>query len=127
MDASFDHITTQQHGDVLALEISSSTLNDFDLAHAMSDEIEQASANWQSKRVVLSLKNVEFLTSVGLILFARLITHAKQTGTRLVLCDASETIAKALKVSRLAKTEALPDDQRLLLKPDLNTALAAFA
>jgi hypothetical protein len=64
-----------------------------------------------------------------LILFARLVTLAKhkQNGIRLVLCDASAPITKVLKVSRFIQTESGPDGLRLLLTPDLKSALAALA
>jgi anti-anti-sigma factor len=127
MDNSFDHITATPNGDALVLEIHSTTLNDFDLAHATSDEIANAASSWSNPKVIVSLKNVEFVTSVGLILFARLITHAKQAGTRFVLCDAGPSIGKALTASRLVGADVGGNDQRLLLKSDLNSALASFA
>ena len=80
MDNSLEHIIAVEKGDILILEITSSTLNDFDLAHATANEIEKSISNWPSKKVILSLKNVDFVTSVGLIIFARLITHVKLTG-----------------------------------------------
>jgi anti-anti-sigma factor len=126
MENSFDHVAAEQIGDVLVLEVNATALNDFDLAHATSDEIEKASANWPNKKIILSLKNVEFVTSVGLILFARLITHVKQTGTRLVLCEAADPIAKVLSVSRMIKSESGLDGQRLLLKADRTSALSAL-
>ncbi len=127
MDNSLDHIIATQNGDILILEIIASDLNDFDLAHATANEIEKSISNWHTNKVILSLKSVVFVTSVGLILFARLITYVKQSGAQLVLCDAAERIAKVLKISRMVKTEMGPIDQRLLLKTDRDAALSELA
>jgi anti-anti-sigma factor len=127
MDNELDHITARPNGDALVLEIISTTLNDFDLAHAVANEIEKSVSDWPNKKVILSLKNVNFVTSVGLIVFARLITYVKQSGVRLVLCDAAEQIAKVLKITRVVTTESGQGEQRLLLKLNLNAALSELA
>jgi anti-anti-sigma factor len=124
MDESLDHIVASQNGDVLVLEINSPALNDFDLSHATAREIERTLSTGQVTKAVLSLKNVEFATSVGLIVFSRIIAFVKRAGVQLVLCDASEQIAKLLKIARLVRTEQGSGDQKLLLAADLNAALA---
>jgi anti-anti-sigma factor len=127
MTNSYDHITIQPNGDVLVVEIVSSTLNDFDLAHATAGEIQKAISGWHSDQVILSLENVQFVTSVGLILFARLVTFAKQSGTKLVLCGATQPIAKVLTTTRMVRRREEPTDQRLLLVDDVTAAKGAFA
>ena len=117
-----DHIEAKSIGDILNLKIISTALNDFDLAHATADEIESSISKWDSDKVILSLKNVDYVTSVGLIIFARLISFVKKNGSRLVLCDAKEMVEEVLRLSRVVAGER--KGIGLPLETDYESALA---
>ena len=122
MGSPLDHIEAETNGEVLHLEIISTALNDFDLAHATANEIESTMSSSESGKTVLSLKNVDYITSVGLIVFARLIGYVKKTGARLVLCDAKEMVEEVLRISGVVTDD--PDDISLPLAADGEAAVA---
>jgi anti-anti-sigma factor len=127
MDKTFDHITAQPSGEILIVEVNVPALDNFGVAHMTAIDIESSIASSQVKKVIVSLKNVKFVTSAGLTLFARLISLAKDSGIRLVLCDAVQGVSMTLKVTRMIKADRAAQDQRLLLASDRDSALAELA
>ena len=122
MSQEFTKITHSSDYDVQIIEIVASTINDYDLAHATSDEIDKTFNQSNTTKAVIDLKNVEFVTSVGLVVFSRLIVTARQLDLRIVLCNASEMLADVLEVTRLVSL----GEKRISLAPNLDVALACF-
>jgi len=118
-------IEVDRIGDVLVLEISAPSLNDFDIAHAVADQIEEAVRESSLTRIVINLTNVELLTSIGLVVFVRLRKMAAELNGRVALCCVRDVVAQVLTIAQLALAE--PEDAaQFTLVPDVDAAISAL-
>ena len=119
-----NYVEVDRIGDVLVLEISAPTLNDFDIAHAVSDQIEFAVRQLSSTKTVVNLTNVDLLMSVGLVVFVRLRKVVNDLGGRIALYCVQDVVANVLTISGLAAEEPA-DANQFAIVSDLDAAIAA--
>ena len=118
-------IEVDRIGDVLVLEITAPALNDFDIAHAVADQIDATVRQSSLTRIVLNLRNVELLTSVGLVVFVRLRKTANDLKGCVALCCVQDNVAQVFTITRLAIEEPV-DEGQFAIVSDVDAAIAAF-
>ena len=117
-------IEIEPSGDVLVLKITAPALNDFDIAHAVAGQIEEAIRDSSTRQIVINMTNVELITSLGLVVFVRVRKTAAELNARVALCCVRDVVAQVLTLSRLAAEEPSEPGQ-FTLAPDLDTAMNA--
>jgi anti-anti-sigma factor len=122
MPQPFHFIATEPLGDVLIIEITAPALNDFDISHRVADEVDAAFAETALTKAAVNLKDVQLLTSVGLLAFVRMLRIAESREVCFVLCGAQEVVADVLRVSRLAISERA-EPGKIAMTSDLESAL----
>lgn len=116
------HIVAYAHEDALVIEVICQHLNDYDKAAELRDEILAAMQHAQSVRVILDLRNVEFLTSVALFPFIEIRAEAEREGRHIVLCNIATPVAQALTIIQLI-VESRAHAHHLVLTEDIPAAL----
>ena len=66
---NFKHIEVEQHGGATVMRITDSRINEYEQSHQLRDEIVNAIREAESRKVVLDMRHVEYLTSVALLPF----------------------------------------------------------
>ena len=126
MSNSFKHIEVDLKPHCLVIEICAGALNDLDLSHAIASEIRRAARESNHSNLVLDLRNVQILTSAGLVLFVKVLKSASEAGGRVAVCRASASVADVLRICRLVVDDPLRSDQLTKFK-DSEAATAWFA
>ncbi len=127
MSNDFRHISESTQNDVLIITIESPALNDFDLSHAVADEVDQAISRAKTDKVVVDIAAVEYLTSLGLVVFARLILQSQNSNKRIYVCNASDLVAEVLEVTQLDHLENRTDKSPLPVTASREEAILQFA
>lgn len=95
------HVEVSSHGDLLVLTVRDSRLTDEQQARAWQQQMTDAIAGASAAGVIVDMKNVDYMTSVGVFPLVAARNVAERSGGRLVLCNLSETVAKVLTVTQL--------------------------
>jgi anti-anti-sigma factor len=121
----FHFIAAGPVGDVLVIKITAPALNDFDISHQVADEVDAAFAQTSLTKAAVDLKDVELVTSVGLLTFVRLLRMAESREGCVVLCGAQEVVADVLRISRLAISGCVGPG-KIAMASNLESALQAL-
>lgn len=101
-DGATGYTTSRVENGVLVLSVEIDQLRDTETSYALRDEIVPLLANPESKDVVVDLRPVEFVNSIGLV---ALLSVRKHVPGRVVLCNVSAFVRNLLRLSRLTATD----------------------
>lgn len=123
MSQDFTQIDRCPDSNVPIIEISTSTLNDYDVAHATASEIDEFFKDAGARQAIIDLQHIDFVNSVGLVVFSRLLKTVREKDLQVVICNASDMLADVLEATRLVSL----GEERISLVADRDAALARFA
>jgi anti-anti-sigma factor len=122
----FLHLSCRLDQGVLIAVINRAELRGEELTDAVRKELIAAVEHFGSTRVVLDLKPVEFLTSLGIRALMNFRRHLREKGGQVLLCNLEPAVAEILMVTRLAgvsQSSLIPFG----IAPDAATAVTALA
>jgi len=102
---------------VLLLTVTATHIDDTN-ADQLGQALEKASSAIPEPRVVLSLENVEYLSSAALGIFIAFRQKLDREGGRLRLCSLQTNIAQVFRLTKL--------DRAFDIRPDVDSALAGL-
>ena len=102
---------------VLLLTVTATHIDDTN-ADQLGEALENASSAIAEPRVVLSLENVEYLSSAALGIFIALRQKLDREGGKLRLCGLQTNIAQVFRLTKL--------DRAFDIRPDVDNALAGL-
>jgi anti-anti-sigma factor len=97
----YRHITTTTDRGVLVMMVDLAEVKDYMVAEELRYELVHAVQRAQSKRFVLDLRNMKFMTSLACVAFIGLKHSVREVDGRLVLCEMSDFIRKIFNAKRL--------------------------
>lgn len=98
------HIATRLHGADLVIAVRQGAMRETSMCYAIRDEIIAAIDATQASNVVLDLKSVEFIGSVGLLAF--LAAKRRLPKGRIVLCEMSSNIRELFRACALIGSDS---------------------
>lgn len=101
MSGPYRHIGARTTDGILVLTIEVEQVKDFTISEEMRYELVHAVKSRQSKRIVLDLRNMTFMTSLACVAFIGVRQAMKDVEGRVVLCNMSEFIHKVFSAKRL--------------------------
>ena len=124
MPEKYEHISKRDAEGGLVLEITTPELRTPEVTHALRDEVVAAVHDEKASNVLLDLKQVTFLGSVGMLVF--LAVKRLPEVRRIVLCNLAPSIREVLLICKLLSNEP-GQDAPLEHIDDVDEALAAIA
>ena len=101
MSGPYRHIGATSTDGTLVLTIEVEQVKDFMLSQELRYELVHAVKSRESKRIVLDLRNMTFMTSLACVAFIGVRQAMKDTTDRVVLCNMTEFIHKVFTAKRL--------------------------
>jgi anti-anti-sigma factor len=100
MATPLQHISADHDRGALVLTINLRRLDDYELAEEMGRELIEA-AQPQAGDVIVDMRNVEYMASVGYGPLVSLRGRVRQSGGRLILCNLAEVIKQMFEATHL--------------------------
>jgi anti-anti-sigma factor len=127
-DPSYAHLTSRVENGALVLTLTDAQVRGDEIAEALRAELLDAVARSGVARVVLDMKEVEFISSVAFRPLLQLHGKVKELNGRLIVCEMSPAVAEVMRLTRMVSSrgsshglfEEQPDLHRAL--ESLNTA-----
>ena len=110
-------LSQEDRAGVLLLTVSPTHIDDTN-ADQLGEALENTSSAIAEARVVLSLENVEYLSSAALGIFIAFRQKLDREGGRLRLCSLQTNIAQVFRLTKL--------DRAFDIRPDMESALTDF-
>ncbi len=101
MSGVYRHITATSEQGVLVLAVDLTEVKDYMIAEELRYELVHAVKRATSKRFVLDLRNMAFMTSLAFVAFIGLKHGVREVEGRLVLCNLTDFIRKVFNAKRL--------------------------
>ena len=95
------HIGVEQESGVLVLSVNETNMADYDSCAAIGRELVDAVTKADNRAVVIDLRNVEFIASMGVVPFLSVNRCVRQKQGRLVLCNLSDFVKSVFTTTRL--------------------------
>jgi anti-anti-sigma factor len=108
MNAAFQHITAHEDAGVLVLTVMQERIHGYDLAEALGSELIAAARQRPKGDVIVDLRRVEQMSSVGFGPFISLRGRVREGGGRLVLCGLRPTIFDLFQATHLLINPSQP-------------------
>jgi anti-anti-sigma factor len=126
MTAAPEYTSADSHQDVLVLTIKPQRVQQYDVAEAMGREMMREVTSRQATKVVVDMRNLQFMSSVGYGPLISLRSRVREAGGRLILCNINGVVRETLESTRLLIN---PHSPRSLFEhaSDLPAALDALA
>ncbi len=102
-DQTLLHTTGTITGGVLVVTVVSPQIRDAAVAYAVRDEIIALLDSSQSQDLVIDLKNVDFIGSIGFLAFLGVRRHLD--GRRIVICNLSQPVRETFTICKLIATD----------------------
>jgi len=87
--------------DVLVIAIQVEEVKDYVLAEELRFELTHAAKRARSRKIVVDLQKMIFMTSLACVSFLGLKATVREAGGRLVMCNMSDFIRKVFNAKRL--------------------------
>jgi anti-anti-sigma factor len=100
-DSTPRQINVRIHEDITVVTVLVARIDDQEQSSALRDELESAIREGKNQKIVIDLRNVEYMTSVGVVPLAAARRAAEEFGGRIVLCNLNDLVAKVLTVTQL--------------------------
>ena len=101
MSGPYRHIGARSTDGTLVLTIEVEQVKDFTISEELRYELVHAVKSRSSKRIVLDLRNMTFITSLACVAFIGVRQAMKDVEGRVVLCNMTEFIHKVFSAKRL--------------------------
>ena len=112
------HATGTITNGVLVVTVVSPQIRDAGVAYGLRDEIIGLLESSQSQDLVIDLRNVEFIGSIGFLAFLGVRRHLD--GRRIVLCNLSQAVRETFTICKL-----IPTDETMVAPFETATTLEA--
>lgn len=89
------------NGDALILTPLVSELRDSGLCYEMRDEMINATQDTPHKRVVIDMRNVDFVSSIGVLVFLNLRRAAPPQEAKIVFCNLTDNLKGMFQICKL--------------------------
>lgn len=106
MSGVYRHITATTEQGVLVLTVDLAEVKDYMIAEELRYELVHAVKRGSTKKFVLDLRNMEFMTSLACVSFIGLKHAVRELDGRLVLCNMTDFIRKIFNAKRLLSPSA---------------------
>jgi anti-anti-sigma factor len=120
----YRHLTTSLTRGVLVLTVHEQQLRSDELAENLGKEMLDAVARANAKKVVINLRDVQYMSSIGFRPLLQVYSRLKEGG-RIVVCHLAPAVQEVLHVTRMVSTAGsfrAPFEER----PDVESAVAAL-
>jgi anti-anti-sigma factor len=97
------HVTGTITNGVLVVTVVSPQIRDAAVAYAVRDEIIALLDSSQSQDLVIDLKSVDFIGSIGFLAFLGVRRHLD--GRRIVICNLSQPVRETFTICKLIATD----------------------
>jgi anti-anti-sigma factor len=97
----YRHIGAKSTDGTLVLTIEVEQVKDFTISEELRYELVHAVKSRQSKRIIIDLRNMSFMTSLACVAFIGVRQAMKDVDGRVVLCNMTEFIHKVFSAKRL--------------------------
>ncbi|MDZ4820071.1 MAG: STAS domain-containing protein [Planctomycetota bacterium] len=97
------YTTTRTENDALVVTIVVPELRDQEIVHALRDEVLSEMASSGTHHVIVDLRNVHFMASVGFQAFLSIKRHLHSGSV--IICEMSAPIRRTFEICRLIPTE----------------------
>ncbi|MBC8351025.1 MAG: STAS domain-containing protein [Planctomycetes bacterium] len=101
MSGPYRHIEARTTDGILVLTVEVEQVKDFTISEEMRYELVHAVKSRDSKRIILDLRNMTFMTSLACVAFIGVRQAMKDVEGRVVLCNMTEFIHKVFTAKRL--------------------------
>lgn len=101
MSGPYRHIGAKSTDGTLVLTIEVEQVKDFTISEELRYEMVHAVKSRESKRIVIDLRNMTFMTSLACVAFIGVRQALKDVEGRIVLCNMTEFIHKVFSAKRL--------------------------
>ncbi|HUG70257.1 MAG TPA: STAS domain-containing protein [Pirellulaceae bacterium] len=101
MSGPYRHIGAKSTDGTLVLTIEVEQVKDFTISEELRYELVHAVKSRESKRIVIDLRNMTFMTSLACVAFIGVRQAMKDVEGRIVLCNMTEFIHKVFSAKRL--------------------------
>lgn len=125
MLTAFRYLTSIIRDDILVLSLNEPQVRGDEMADGLARELTTAVDQSSIGKIVVDLKNVQFMSSVGFRPLLQLHQKAKEKHGRVVLCNLTKDVADVLHVTRLITTSRsmqAPFEEQ----PDVEAAIASL-
>jgi anti-anti-sigma factor len=123
----YRHISTSTEGDVLVLTVELDQVKDYVLAEELRYELAHAVKRARSKKFVMDLRKMKFITSLACVSFLGLKATVRDEEGELILCNMAEFIQKVFSAKRLLAPSRHTGNVAFRVADTLKDALDAFA
>jgi anti-anti-sigma factor len=123
----YRHISTSTEGDVLVLTVELEQVKDYVLAEELRYELAHAVKRARSKKFIMDLRKMAFITSLACVSFLGLKATVRDVEGRLILCNMAEFIQKVFTAKRLLAPSRHTGNVAFQVVDTLQDALNAFA
>lgn len=101
MTGIYRHISTTKEEGVLVMVVDLQEVKDYMVAEELRFELVHAVQRSSTKKYVLDLRNMTFMTSLACVAFIGLKHSVREGEGRLILCEVSDFIRKIFNAKRL--------------------------
>ncbi len=127
-EPSYAHLTSRVENGVLVLTLTDAQVRGDDLAEALRAELLDAVTHSGLPRVVLDLRDVEFISSVAFRPLLQLHGKVKEMGGRLVVCEMAPPVAEVMRLTRMVSSRGSATSHGLFEEQaDLSGALRSLS
>jgi anti-anti-sigma factor len=123
----YRHISANTEDDVLVLSIELEQVKDYVLAEELRYELAHAVKRARTKKFVLDLRKMVFMTSLACVAFLGLKATVRDMDGRLILCNMADFIRKVFSAKRLLTPSQYTGSVAFEVEDTLHDALEAFA
>jgi anti-anti-sigma factor len=103
-EPSYAHLTSRVESGALVLTLTDTQVRGDDIAEALRTEMLDAVARTGIGRVVLDMREVEFISSVAFRPLLQLHGKVKEMNGRLIICEMSPAVAEVMRLTRMVSS-----------------------
>ena len=101
MTRDYRFISVQLEQDIIVVTVTLQRISEFEMAHELGNVLVAAVRQHPAQGVIVDMRNVEYLASVGYGSLISLRSCVKETGQRLILCNLSNPLKNVLTATRM--------------------------
>jgi anti-anti-sigma factor len=103
----YQHLNASVDGNVLVLTITDRELQDARLADALGEEFLDAVAQFGAHKIVIDMRNLEYMSSVAFRPLLRLRSNLQKSGGRMILCGLTATVGDIFYTTKMLSKSGL--------------------
>jgi anti-anti-sigma factor len=115
-EPKFEHICLSSLGDVVLIELTTSSMQGPTLAQELGTELAQVLAQDWAKRLLVDFKKIAYFSSTAFAVLFRLVSDARKKGVALKLCSLEPAIELGAEIVGLPKVVEIHETRDSALK-----------